>query len=58
MDFTGRSMQGFVFVDRNVTKTKKDLDYWLGLALAYNKKAKASKEENKSTIASFTFLQL
>lgn len=45
MDFTGRSMQGFVFVDRNVTKTKKDLDYWLELALQFNKKTKASKRK-------------
>ena len=45
MDFTGRPMKGFVFIDREGTKTKKDLDFWLGLAIAYNKKAKASKRK-------------
>ena len=43
MDFTGRPMRGFVFVDPEGTKTKKDLNYWLGLALEYNKKARPSK---------------
>jgi TfoX/Sxy family transcriptional regulator of competence genes len=43
MDFTGRPMRGFVFVDPKGTKTKKDLNYWLGLALEYNKKARPSK---------------
>src|SRR5688500_6641076 len=44
MDFTGKPMRGFVFVDNEGTKTKKDLEYWIDLALAYNKKAKASKK--------------
>jgi len=45
MDFTGRPMKGFVFVDPEGTKTKKDLDHWVGLALEYNKKANASKRK-------------
>ena len=45
MDFTGRIMKGFVFVDIDVLKTKKQLDYWLQLALDYNKIAKASKKK-------------
>jgi len=47
MDFTGRPMRGFVFVDPEGTKTKKDLNYWLGLALEYNKKARPSKRKKK-----------
>ena len=42
MDFTGRPMRGFVFVNPDGIKTKKDLEYWLNLALEYNKKAKAA----------------
>jgi TfoX/Sxy family transcriptional regulator of competence genes len=44
MDFTGKVMKGFVFVDANVLTTKKKLEYWVNLALEYNKIAKASKK--------------
>jgi TfoX/Sxy family transcriptional regulator of competence genes len=47
MDFTGRVMKGFVFVDAGVLNTRKKLDYWIQLALAYNKVAKASKKKKK-----------
>ena len=47
MDFTGRPMRGFVFIDPKGTNTKKDLNYWLGLALEYNKKARPSKRKKK-----------
>ena len=47
MDFTGKVMKGFVFVDIDVLNTKKKLEYWIGLALAYNKIAKASKKKKK-----------
>ena len=45
MAFTGRPMKGFVFVDPGGTKSKKDLEYWVNLALEYNKKAKSSKKK-------------
>ena len=51
MDFTGKVMKGFVFVDADVLTTKKKLEYWIGLALEYNKiarrapRAKASKKK-------------
>jgi TfoX/Sxy family transcriptional regulator of competence genes len=45
MDFTGKVMKGYVFVDAAVLNTNKKLDYWIQLALAYNKKAKASKKK-------------
>lgn len=45
MDFTGRVMKGYVFVDADVLTTKKKLQYWVKLALEYNKIAKASKKK-------------
>ncbi len=45
MDFTGKVMKGFVFVDIDVLTTMKKLEYWVGLALEFNKKAKASKKK-------------
>jgi hypothetical protein len=47
MNFTGRPMKGFVFINPYGTKTKKDLNYWIGLALEYNKIAKASRKRKK-----------
>ena len=45
MDFTGKSMKGFVFIGPEGTRSKKDLGYWIDLALDFNKKAKASKKK-------------
>jgi len=45
MDFTGKIMKGYVFVDIEALNTKKKLDYWIQLALEFNKKAKASKKK-------------
>ena len=47
MDFTGKVMKGFVFVDVEALATKKKLEYWIRLALEYNKVAKASKKKKK-----------
>ncbi len=47
MDFTGKVMKGFVFVDADYLNTKKDLQYWVNLALEYNKIAKSSKKKAK-----------
>jgi TfoX/Sxy family transcriptional regulator of competence genes len=47
MDFTGRVMKGYVFIDANVLTTKKKLEYWVKLALEYNKIAKPSKKKTK-----------
>lgn len=46
MTFTGKPMKGFVFVGPKGTGNHKDLNYWTGLALDFNKKAKASKKRN------------
>ena len=48
MDFTGKVMKGFVFVDIDVLNTKKKLEYWINLALDFNKKAKPSKKKKWS----------
>ena len=49
MNFTGKIMKGFVFVNDEVLKTKKQLEYWVKLALDYNKIAKASKKPASKT---------
>ena len=45
MDFTGRPMKGWIMIDETGMKTKKELDYWIGLALEYNAKAKSNKKK-------------
>lgn len=47
MDFTGKVMKGYVFVDAGVLTTKQKLEYWIKLALDYNKIAKASKKKKQ-----------
>jgi TfoX/Sxy family transcriptional regulator of competence genes len=48
MDFTGKPMKGYVYVDEEALKTKKQLQYWVGLALEYNKLVKVAKKKKKS----------
>jgi TfoX/Sxy family transcriptional regulator of competence genes len=48
MDFTGKVMKGFIYVDADAIKTKKKLWYWINLALEYNRIAKPSKKKSKS----------
>ena len=38
----GRQYRGFVYVEAAAVRAKRDLDYWIGLALDYNDKAKAA----------------
>lgn len=47
VEMRGRPYAGFVYVDEESIKAKKDFDYWVGLALAFNKYAKASKKNKK-----------
>ena len=44
MEFTGRSMKGYVFVKEEGHSNDKDLYYWLQLCLDFNPQAKASKK--------------
>jgi hypothetical protein len=47
MDFTGRPMKGFVFIDPAGTRTAAQLAAWLNLALDFNPRAKASKKRRQ-----------
>ena len=47
MDFTGKIMKGYVFVDAAAVTTKAKLGYWVNLALTYNKIAKPSRKKKK-----------
>jgi hypothetical protein len=46
MIHNGRTMTGFVFVSEEGIKKKKDFEYWVNLALAFNSEAKASKKKS------------
>ncbi|MEP6750095.1 MAG: TfoX/Sxy family protein [Bacteroidota bacterium] len=41
----GRLMKGFVYVDEESMKSKKDFQYWIKLALDFNKVAKPSAKK-------------
>ena len=43
----GKVMKGFVYVHEDELKTKKQLNYWIKLALDFNSRAKASKKSGK-----------
>ncbi|MFL5809283.1 MAG: TfoX/Sxy family protein [Flavisolibacter sp.] len=45
MDFTGKPMKGWIFVEENSIRSNKELEYWLHLAIQFNKKAKKSKRK-------------
>lgn len=44
MDFTGKVMKGYLFVDKRSVTAAQKLDYWLQLALQFNRIAKPSKK--------------
>lgn len=41
----GRQYRGYVHVDSKAVGTNSELNYWVGLALAFNKRAKASAKK-------------
>ena len=47
MIMKGREYKGYIYVEGEGIKTKKQLEYWVNLALEFNKKAKASKKHKK-----------
>ena len=53
MDFTKRPMKGYVMIDDTGMKTKKEFDYWINLALDFNKLAKSSKKKSRTSVFSF-----
>ena len=44
MDFTGRPMKGFVFVEPEGIDLDEDLEFWVQLALDFNPRAKNRKK--------------
>lgn len=47
MNFTGRPMKGYIFIDPEGYDLDVDLDYWVQLCLDFNPLAKSSKKKNK-----------
>lgn len=48
VEMKGREYKGYVYINAEGMKTKKDFDYWIALALDFNKKARASKPARKT----------
>lgn len=46
MDFTGKPMKGYIYVDKEGMGKKPQLAFWIDLALEFNKIAKASKKKS------------
>jgi len=42
-----REYKGYGYIRQEAIRSKKDFDYWVGLALDFNKRAKASKKAKK-----------
>jgi len=47
MNFTGRAMKGYVFLEPTAIDMEEDLSYWIQLCLDFNPLAKASKKKKK-----------
>lgn len=45
MIMKGKELRGYCYVQPIGFKSKKDFEYWVGLCLDYNEKAKASKKK-------------
>jgi len=45
MDFTKRPMKGYVMIDDSGMRTPQEFDYWIEIALDFNKRAKSSKKK-------------
>ena len=45
MDFTKRPMKGYVLIDESGMRTREEFEYWIGLALEFNPKARSSKKK-------------
>lgn len=49
MDFTGRPMKGYILIENAGIQSQADFEYYIQLALDYNKKAKSSRKSNNPT---------
>lgn len=47
MDFTGKKMKGFTYVDQIGLDREEDLEFWIDLCLEFNPKAKSSKKKKR-----------
>lgn len=47
MNFTGRAMNGYVFVNQEALDMDSELEFYVDLAISYNPLAKASKKRKK-----------
>ena len=47
MIFTGKPMKGYVFINKEGMRTKKQFDNWVNLCVEFNAKAKSSKKTKK-----------
>jgi TfoX/Sxy family transcriptional regulator of competence genes len=47
MVMKGKEYKGYVLVDEEGRKTRQDFDYWINLALDFNKRAKAAPKRKK-----------
>ena len=45
VEMKGREYKGYIYVNEEGIKAKKDFDYWVSLALDFNKRAKSSKKK-------------
>jgi len=50
VNMRGRDLKGWVYVDEDVLRTEKDLRFWVDLALAFNKDAKASAKKKPAQL--------
>jgi TfoX/Sxy family transcriptional regulator of competence genes len=42
-----REYKGYVYVDEDALRSKREIEYWLRLSLDFNKKAKSSRQRKK-----------
>lgn len=47
MDFTGKTMKGYIYVKQPGISTDKDMSYWIQLCLDFNPLAKASAKKKR-----------
>ena len=47
MNFTGRAMKGYVFLEPDALDLDEELNYWVQLCLDFNPLAKVSKKRKK-----------
>jgi hypothetical protein len=45
MEMKGRKMKGYVLIDDTGMSSREDFDYWIGLCVDFNDRAKSSKKK-------------